>query len=486
MIGREGQRVERIGDTVDRVGVHGEIGALLDDRTGERVIEIAHRQDDLGGLAPAFLTGLVLGDQRDAHLGTGPGMRGEVPDRLAGAVAGAELRQRQRDLRRIDQRSRRRPARRRVDGCDLGIAGDDAIVVAKRVGQAERAGRGRPGRLGESYPRRIVGLDGKAPGRHLALALADRDRARPLEREIALERLVASRCRGFGGIGDLCGLRLGGADDADHVEIVGAAGAHGDDAAGGDRILGAGRLRRLAGEEDGRPAGIGGRRHPGIDPRNRRARGLAAAEGLGQPFEVLRAGIDEGDHEEERDQEPEGARIAPGKIGGGDAGLEPAEGGEQAGAVRCPERPGGRVFLAGDQAIGKSRRRAMQRTGGLLDPAERGGPAGASYSGGLEEEVKRGHEKSGDHGETGVFGNVAPETKPGDGRKQGGKHHEGCEARPYFLPKEDEAGSADGALDARPRLRLGGRAVAVDRRDVRRRNHPSRTTFHLPEGKSNS
>ena len=64
LLGREGERVERVGDVGRRVGVEREAGALLDDGAGERVGEIPRRQVDLDRRAAPFLAGLVLGDQR--------------------------------------------------------------------------------------------------------------------------------------------------------------------------------------------------------------------------------------------------------------------------------------------------------------------------------------------------------------------------------------------------------------------------------------
>ena len=86
---RHGQRVEGVGDPVGGVGVHGELGALLDHGAGERLGEAAGGQRHLDRRAAAFLVGLVAGDQRHLHLGAGPRVGGEVADGLADARRGS-------------------------------------------------------------------------------------------------------------------------------------------------------------------------------------------------------------------------------------------------------------------------------------------------------------------------------------------------------------------------------------------------------------
>jgi hypothetical protein len=121
--------VSSVTDERGRVGVHRQPAALLDHRLGERVGEASRRQRHLHRRAPSLLLGLVARDQGHLHPGARPRMGGEVADRLAGAVAGAQLRQRKRQLRRLEQRPGRSCAVSEVERGDLGLGGDHAVVV---------------------------------------------------------------------------------------------------------------------------------------------------------------------------------------------------------------------------------------------------------------------------------------------------------------------------------------------------------------------
>ena len=198
----------------------------------------------------------------------------------------------------------------------------------------------------------MVGLDREAPGHHLAIALADHDIDRPAELDLALDRLALARRRR--GAAASASTIVAGVSPASStlttVEVVGAAGADGDDAADRHGVFRAGRLRGVAGEEDRRPRGIGGRRHPGVDPGDGGGDRLAAAEGFAELLDPLRPGKDEADHEEEDGEEADRPRVAAGEARRGQAGLERVERGEQPLAMGEPERLRGGVAGADGNA----------------------------------------------------------------------------------------------------------------------------------------
>ena len=104
---RDHQRIERGKDLRILVGVQRQHAALLDQGARQRLGEQPLRQPHVEGLALALVAGLVLGGERQRHIGAGIGIFAEILDGLADAVAGARVRQHQRELRRLEQRPRR-------------------------------------------------------------------------------------------------------------------------------------------------------------------------------------------------------------------------------------------------------------------------------------------------------------------------------------------------------------------------------------------
>ena len=98
---RDRQRIERHQHMVLGVGVEREIAALLDQRARQRLGERPLRQPHLLRRRAAFVVALVAGDQRHRHVDAGPRMLGQILGGRAGAVAGARLRQHQREVRRV-------------------------------------------------------------------------------------------------------------------------------------------------------------------------------------------------------------------------------------------------------------------------------------------------------------------------------------------------------------------------------------------------
>ena len=178
------------------------------------------------------------------------------------------LRQGQRHRRRLEQRPRRRacrPACRR--GAISAIAGDDAVVVLERIGEAERAARVGAGGLAKAISGGLSGSTAKRQDATSRSPLRIDDGRRPWQLHLALDggvdrRAVGGARRHRRGRGDLVSPA---ASMADHVEVVGAAGADRDDAAGRHGIFGA---RRLAPpRRSGRSAA--GWYRPAASPRHR-------------------------------------------------------------------------------------------------------------------------------------------------------------------------------------------------------------------------
>jgi hypothetical protein len=94
------QRIERGVDLRVLAGVERQDAALFDQSARQRFGEQPLRQPHVERLALALIAGLVLGRERQRHIGAGVGVFAEILHRLADAVAGARIRQHQRKLRR--------------------------------------------------------------------------------------------------------------------------------------------------------------------------------------------------------------------------------------------------------------------------------------------------------------------------------------------------------------------------------------------------
>ena len=101
---RDHQRIERGIDLPDLIGVERQNAALLDQRPRQRLGEQPLRKPHVERLALALIAGLILRRQGQGDVGAGIGIFGEILDGLPDAVAGPGVRQRQRKLRRVEQR----------------------------------------------------------------------------------------------------------------------------------------------------------------------------------------------------------------------------------------------------------------------------------------------------------------------------------------------------------------------------------------------
>ena len=169
LLRRHRQRVERGDDERSRIGVEREIAPLLDQRLRQRLGEDALGQAQRERLALALVAALVAGDERHHHFGAGPGMIGQILDGLADAVAGARLRQDQREIGRAEQRTPALALCRRLVLAHKGrLRLGHPVIVFDAVGQKERAAPLLFGIFGERDGRRLVGDDVERPGQVVA------------------------------------------------------------------------------------------------------------------------------------------------------------------------------------------------------------------------------------------------------------------------------------------------------------------------------
>ena len=303
---RDHQRVERGIDLRILVGVERQDAALLDQRPRQRLGEQPLRQPHAERLAPAFIAGLVLGRQRQRDVGAGIGVFAEILHGLADAVAGARIRQHQRELRRVEQRPRlgrllvavlAAPALAASLAAVTGKRGarfGDAVIVLDLVGHLQRAAGLALRILCQRNGRRTVGRGGELPLR-LAGRRADMGGAVAGDLEMPL----------VGALGRL----LAGRDFADaatdhHVDGA-AARAHQKRAAGRNRqrpAVGPAGVLVGGGKNDRRLAGIDRRRHPGVDPDIGRRQHAVPVEGCGDPHRAFVTGGDIGRHHHHHDQ----------------------------------------------------------------------------------------------------------------------------------------------------------------------------------------
>ncbi len=186
LLGRDGERIERGEHDRLLLGVERQVAALLDQRARHRLGEDALRQLDVGRLAAAFVAGLVARDQRHLHVGAGPGVLGEILSGLRVAGARARLRQRQREIGRLEQRMRRLAGGFVRLAREGRLRAGDAVVVLHLVVEAQRAARLPLRLLDQRDGRRLVGDGGEPPGQVGADDAAHRRRAVALDDEAAL------------------------------------------------------------------------------------------------------------------------------------------------------------------------------------------------------------------------------------------------------------------------------------------------------------
>src|SRR5207247_1220200 len=115
---------------------------LFDERARDRLGEWPLGELQFEGLALALVGGFVAGNERHHHVPAGPGMVGQILGGLPDAALGARLRQYQREVGRLVERTRRLAvgafARLEREG---RLRADNAVVVLELVIELQRAAR---------------------------------------------------------------------------------------------------------------------------------------------------------------------------------------------------------------------------------------------------------------------------------------------------------------------------------------------------------
>ena len=380
-LGRQRQCGKRVEDVGLRLRVACEDAPLLDQGAGHRLGERPLRQPQLERLALAFVAGLVTSDERHHRRGAGPRILGQVLAGLADAVAGARLRQRQREIGRVEQRPRRRLPARTLAVLELEgrVRIDNAVVVLELVGELQRAAGLRFRILGERNGRRTVGNRRELPGHVAAAEAAHGGAAGIVDRKAPFIRALCGL--GLGRfLGRILGIRLGIGEPARRhdVELHTAGRPDHQDAAHRHREIG-GRLHRIAGpqarQDNRRLAGIGRRIDPGVDPVVRRRDDALPIERRRDAPQPLAARGHEGrDHQHEH-QRTQGERIPDGKPRCRRAGPKPPGGAQCALDMGMPKRNRERI-LGGGIRIRDGGRGSMRQCGIAVEPAQPLGPGG--------------------------------------------------------------------------------------------------------------
>ena len=295
-------------------------------------------------------------------------MLGEVARGLRRAAARARLRQRQREIRRAEQR----PPRLLVLDVivlerEFGLGFDHAVVVVDLVVEPQRAARLPLRVLDQLDRRRAVGDGGEGPGE---IGIGDpmqRGRAVALDHEAAF---LAARRQG----GARVGRRLFEAAVAHDVETHIAGRAHHQLAAGRHRdrrrIVVDTVARAQARQHDRRAAGIDRRRDPGIDAEIGRRDHARPVEGGGDPLHPLAAGGEEGGDRQNEHQRAQRHRIAHGEPRRRPAGLELARRQQRAFDMGAPERLRDRIVLVGGDLVGDRGGRPVRLAAAAVEPAQ--------------------------------------------------------------------------------------------------------------------
>ena len=215
-------------------------------------------------------------------------MLGQVARGLGGRRLCAALGQAQRQLRRRIKRVRTRLLL--VGQHDIGAGGGRAVIIRDFVVKFQRAIGGAFRLLGKADRRGRVGNDGENPIIQRRLAGSQGQNA--IGHQLAGK--FPGRCpQGFGAFGRSrrLGRRFDGRDVAHYAgslvegeRFIARPAGHAQDEIAASRYGESSYAAVvLRGQEDRRLAGIGRRRHPGIDARWHRRHARRGAEGIGHP-----------------------------------------------------------------------------------------------------------------------------------------------------------------------------------------------------------
>ena len=318
-------------------------------------------------------------------------MLGEILDGLAGAVAGARLRQHQREVRRVIERPRRLGVgRRSALQPELRLREGDAVVVLDLVGELQRAARLRLRILGKRDRGRAVGNRRERPGGIVGDA-AQRDGRVFRDGEAAL--LGSGRCAARA-------LVLTALGEAGGRKVEARAGGANDQHAAGRDRNGARLAHLLAGaharQDHRRLAGVGRRRHPGVDAEIGGLHRAPPIERRGHAAEPLAAGADAGGDRQDQDEGAQRVGIAQQQPRLRHPGLQAAGGGERAHHMGLPERERALVLgsgrhVVGDRGCGPVRQSAAQIEPAQRVPAARQGEARQRHGARQQQEPEQAH-----------------------------------------------------------------------------------------------
>src|SRR5262245_31111459 len=213
LFGRQGERIERGEHARLRIGVERQYPPLLDQRARDGLGERPLRKAEFERLALAFVARLVARGQNHCHVAASPRMLGQIFGALSDAVFGARLRQHQREVGRVVERSRRMAVGSvAVEKLEHRLRANDAVVVLELVGELQRPAHLTFRLLGERDGGRLVRDGGELPGNVARGSAANSGRSGIVDDEATLPRTLGIAALRAGG-------RLGKAASCNNVEV---------------------------------------------------------------------------------------------------------------------------------------------------------------------------------------------------------------------------------------------------------------------------
>ena len=306
-----------------------EQAALLDDRTRDRMGEVAGRQHEPADLALPDLLQTVDRLQLDLDRQAGPAMRRQIEIGGVAQFGGAFGRLHQLDALGILHAAGAAQMKR-----DAG----DAVIVGRLECEAHHLSLGDSRVRAEGDGRRRILDHVDLPDAEGILLIAYSELARAVQDDARLGAAAAGGGEGLGLAGQAERVTFGHAVDMVKLRQHLAAGRETDGRRGVDQTVldrRFGRLQRFGGQ-----TGIVRRGHPDDQPDRLVRRGVRPfqIEGLGETGRRHAAGLDQGDDQHQSQRDPERPAVAPGQIGLREPHLEAADHAGQPFAVPAPKR----------------------------------------------------------------------------------------------------------------------------------------------------
>ena len=364
-----------------------------------------------------------------------------------GAVARARLRQHQREVRRAVERARRASVGRRLLlQREIRLRADHAVIVLDLVGELQRTARLRLRLLGERDRRRAIRNGGERE-RDVLVEHAAQGRGAAIRDGVAMLLGAGRRRR------RAFAARLGDAAAGDDFEPACAARAdhqhasrrHGLDQRGLMRLAGAD-----AGQDHRRLAGVGRRRHPGVDAEILRLHHAGPVERRGDALHALAGRGKERRADEQHDQRAHRDRIEQMQARTRRPGLERIRGAQRLFDMRAPERLRHLILLAGAQV----HRRARSPAGASSRCRDRGGAARRTCSAGGSGTAEPPRPRSARSRTNSAIarpigGSTQPQACPRDGEENSDRDGDRSKRRPQPLPENGPPGAAQRARQQR-------------------------------------